>query len=229
VTSEMIVPEGVELAIDVSPADWVVERLWPWDRQRIRIGTFAPEGFEGYARIQHPEEPAQDVIGLLPRKQLLVLRTVLEPFTRTPERCWYCVWAGYGALSGGTMLRLVPRGLLPRLRAEWRMKREADRKAERDAELTASIPQVEGEGEGPYFLFQGPLNEAALEFDNDYRPPNIWWPDDRAWCVATGIDFSWTYVEASRVCIDRILTSPDLDTREVSIDVLAVDPSDTRG
>jgi hypothetical protein len=45
---------GVELMADVSPADWVLERLRPWDQDGVRLHSFAPDGFEGYARVFHP-------------------------------------------------------------------------------------------------------------------------------------------------------------------------------
>jgi hypothetical protein len=35
--------------------------------------------------------------------------------------------------------------------------------------------------------------------------PNIWWPADRAWCVASGIDLPWTYVGGPRGLIDAVL------------------------
>jgi hypothetical protein len=48
------VAAGVELVADVSPADWVLERLRPWDQEGVRLHSFAPDGFEGYARVFHP-------------------------------------------------------------------------------------------------------------------------------------------------------------------------------
>jgi hypothetical protein len=124
------------------------------------------------------------------------------------------------------MLRLMPGGRLRRWWAERNMKRNARRTAEREGRLLSSIPQVRAEGRD-YLLFVGPLSAAAFEFDISYQSPNIpniWWPDDRAWCVATEIDFSWTYVGASRECIDRILSSGQLDSSEVSLEDPAVDP-----
>ena len=47
-------PPGVELMTDVSHADWVLERLRPWAEDGARLESFAPEGFDAYARIFHP-------------------------------------------------------------------------------------------------------------------------------------------------------------------------------
>jgi hypothetical protein len=34
---------------------------------------------------------------------------------------------------------------------------------------------------------------------------NLWWPDDRAWCVATEIDFNTTYVGGSTAGVEDLL------------------------
>jgi hypothetical protein len=47
-------PPGVELLSDVTPADWVMQRLKPWDPGGARLKSFAPDGFEAYARVFHP-------------------------------------------------------------------------------------------------------------------------------------------------------------------------------
>ena len=47
-------PAGTELRRDVTAADWIVSKLRPWDPEGVRLGSFAPRGFEMYARIFHP-------------------------------------------------------------------------------------------------------------------------------------------------------------------------------
>ena len=54
------------------------------------------------------------------------------------------------------------------------------------------------------FLFHGIVGDVLTSFsviDWKYRSPNIWWPDDRAWCVVTEIDFTWSYIGGSSACI----------------------------
>jgi hypothetical protein len=43
------------------------------------------------------------------------------------------------------------------------------------------------------------------------QSPNIWWPDDQARCVATEIDFAWTYVGGSTAAIEAVLADPRLE------------------
>lgn len=67
-----------------------------------------------------------------------------------------------------------------------------------------------------YHLFVGPVvavTEPVMPVFT--QSPNIWWPDDRAWCVATEIDLMSTYVGCSRRCADELLAVPALETYEV--------------
>jgi hypothetical protein len=41
--------------------------------------------------------------------------------------------------------------------------------------------------------------------------PNLWWPDDRAWVVATEVDFAWTYVGGTRDLAEAVLGEPRLE------------------
>lgn len=66
----------------------------------------------------------------------------------------------------------------------------------------------------------GPVGGVA---ESMYEPPlwqsaNLWWPEDRAWCVATEIDFSWTYVGGSGVCIQALIAAQQLEAMPTRID-----------
>jgi hypothetical protein len=66
-----------------------------------------------------------------------------------------------------------------------------------------------------YFVSSGPI-EAVTSFSHD--GPNIWWPDDRAWCMASEIDLATTYVGGSARCIERLLGAERLEVLPVSLD-----------
>jgi hypothetical protein len=71
-----------------------------------------------------------------------------------------------------------------------------------------------------YFLFQGSL-ETVMTFvwgGHVWQSPNIWWPDDRAWCVATEIDLDSTYIGGSQACIDQIVADPEFEAFRTTID-----------
>ncbi len=43
------------------------------------------------------------------------------------------------------------------------------------------------------------------------RSPNLWWPEDHAWAVASEIDFDSTVVGGSRELVQELLTTPGLE------------------
>ena len=47
---------------------------------------------------------------------------------------------------------------------------------------------------------------------------DYWFPEDRAWCVATDTDLYWTYVGGSRRCVDAVLGGSGLECVPAEID-----------
>jgi hypothetical protein len=231
ITMDMRIPEGLELMTDLTAAAWVEERLalWP-EGPGFPVRAVVPDIFEAYARVFHPAfrggvpvrwseiakerekvvHPAMSFEGLmgswapaagdvefpleeLREEECAALATALAGFTSSPGSCWCCLWDGYGFLT----------------------QRDSDR-----------IPKVEALRLRPdglptrrYLHFRGPLQAITnMRFGGEFQAPNIWWPDDRAWCVATEVDGYDTFVGGSRACIDTVLRSPRLESLEVRPD-----------
>ncbi len=229
-------PDGAELLSDVAPAGWVAERLWRGTLQTgTLVGCVIPEGFEAYARIFHPAEQynaaerswskvrwatvaswngkvvhpqmgfspianlgplryddpswgSRPSTGELPEDECRHLLGVLREFTTTPERCYSGVWEGYGGI---------------------------------DARLYRGAAKLEPQRAGrAYYIFRGPLDGVLsfYEWSFIHQSPNLWWPEDRAWCVATEIDFNSTFVGGSAACIERVLAHPELEALPIAID-----------
>ena len=66
-----------------------------------------------------------------------------------------------------------------------------------------------------YLLYSGGVSGALALVASERQTPNLWWPADRAWCVATEIDLPWTYVGGSAELIDAILADPRLEAMPV--------------
>ncbi len=68
-----------------------------------------------------------------------------------------------------------------------------------------------------YVLLRGPIGAAAASFvaEPGYQGPNLWWPLDRAWCVATDVDLADTFVGADAACAADVRER--LDAEEVSL------------
>ena len=64
-------------------------------------------------------------------------------------------------------------------------------------------------------LLEGPL-DAIPEFSEARRnPPSLWWPEDCAWCVATGIDLMTTYVGGSSKAMQALLDDDQIEALAV--------------
>ena len=226
-----LAPDGVEFSEDVSEARWVEERLSAFGTLR----SLLPEGFAAYARIFHPaylkrdeERPVrwstvaswtgrtvhplmqfERIAGLsedphdmykdppwgslpkdgsIPERECRTLVEVLRSFTSTPGNCFFCLWEGYGNI---------------------------------DTRLYKASSRVRAPGRD-YLLFRGPIDAIMAFLAGDWpfwgHSPNIWWPEDRACCVATDIDLYDTYVGGSVECIEAIMSNPDLEALPTTID-----------
>lgn len=202
---------------------------WPDADGGVRVGSVVPTGFEAYARIFHPVELFEPFNGRQAGDRMR----------------WSDFAAATGRVAHPTMEwhRIIsPAPGSDRERFDHGEPAEGEM-PEEDLRMLAGIlreftstPELcwfclwDGWGgisePGPivrlpqreYVLSQGPI-EAVTSFDFDqhgWRPPNIWWPDDRAWCVASEIDLKATYVGGSRECVESLLGSGELEVMETS-------------
>jgi hypothetical protein len=134
-----------------------------------------------------------------------VLAELARSWTATPEDCWFCVWDGFGWEDPGTVAVLT-----------------ATRRPGEIIQEPARDPVPGPVRAGPrvqlpnrdYFLYAGPAEAVATlaGLDGTWgQCPNLWWPADRAWCVASEIDLPWTYVGGARGLIDAILADDRIE------------------
>jgi hypothetical protein len=70
-----------------------------------------------------------------------------------------------------------------------------------------------------YYLFRRPIDAVtSLTIGTFRHPPNLWWPEDHAWCVATEIDLGETYVAASAVCVQQVVADAGIEAFEVPLE-----------
>jgi hypothetical protein len=148
---------------------------------------------------QGPEE------GCLYLPDAEVLAGLAREWTAMPRQCWFCVWDGYG----------------------WEATTFA-RPGEHSVRLPDPVPTTVRSGprvrlpHRDYLLYAGPVEAVTTiaPLSQSAQTPNLWWPADRAWCVATDIDLPWTYIGGPAGLIERILG----DNR---IEALPAGPGDT--
>jgi hypothetical protein len=161
--------------------------------------------------IATPAEPRWDTplpwsaeprLGVLSKRQARALVDLLPAH----EDCWFCLWDGYGYVTGAitsvSAFKQGPPPARPRRPTRWHLRMPfpkaignlPDRKRVR-------LPNRD------YLLFRGPIAEAEGWEDG----PNLWWPRDSSWCVASEIDLPYTYVGGSHELIDAIIKHPDIE------------------
>jgi hypothetical protein len=245
-----VVSDELRGVLDVSPAAWLGPRL---GGEFGAVTRTVPLGYPAYARICHPaqdgagrwvtwtevaahtgrqahptmqwhalvgspdplnlrgslwpgDNPAR---GHLPPHVLAPLCDVLADHTSTAASCWFCLWDGYGWIHGGPSVAVLRSGEpgAPALSRE-----------------QIDGPRVAHPGRN-YLLFAGRLHAAvSLGHGFDAQSPNLFWPQDRAWCVASEIDFDSTLVAGSHTLVNALLQAPELDSWPVAPhDSLAAD------
>jgi hypothetical protein len=218
---------------DVRPAEWVVAGLRGFAESVLSL---VPGCFAGYVRVFHPayrtagrdrvavawaeiarlngrrmhagvqlgsitgseryEWEGQPGVfdqppetGSFPRELLDPLAKVLARHTSTPRTCYFAVWEGWGWFP--PEVRSAP---------------------------TFTVP------ERTYHLLTGPV-QAVHELADAWQPrhapqsPNLWWPQDHAWCVATEVDLKTTYIGAGGSCAQQLISLPGVEAATVSSDL----------
>jgi hypothetical protein len=161
--------------------------------------------------------------GAMPPTQLAALCEILALHTQSADHCWFCLWDGYGWIGDRQSSTTVS---ATRISCDGDIELQSDQSRLLPPEFPASIvngPRV-SLPQRDYFLLEGPLDAATelgwLLGGRSFVPqsPNLFWPDDRAWCVATEIDLDSTYIGGSSALIRDVLADDHLEALEVSID-----------
>ena len=154
--------------------------------------------------------------GELPEDLARDLSEVLKDHTATPELCYFAYWDGWG----DPMIAFAPTRD-PQERAEQQRIEESYRtgevfagtpRASREQAVLLSIPGRD------FYLFEGTIAEVVTGWDGiSDELPSMWWPSDRAWCVATEIDLDSTYVGGSRECIAALTSHRGIEALEAKV------------
>ncbi|MXV99113.1 MAG: hypothetical protein F4126_03545 [Acidimicrobiaceae bacterium] len=189
-------------------------------------------------------EPWPD-IGSLPEREHRRLAGIAAGHTSS-DRYWLAWWEGFG--YGPRESRPLRRRrwyadrfkerllklLLSRFYRHWRWSGEEmvhvarrDRRGRRLGDESPSQPAYLPEGT-PLFDRRGrryglvyssdPLAAASYEERPIGISPQLWWPDDRSWIVATEIDLVSTYVACSRPLAEDLMADDQLEAIRVELD-----------
>ena len=175
-------------------------------------------------------DPSGPRSGNLPPQLLKALCETLSENTATPEACYFCLWEGYGwSPDAGGRITFTPLGY--------------EGPAEEPFSYSDSVPEFIRNAwssewrvhlpERDYLFFEGPV-ESATEFGHyltaDHflpQSPSLFWPRDRAWCVASEIDLYCTLVGGSDALVESLIANPALEAWRVFPDDPITSDSDT--
>jgi hypothetical protein len=180
-----------------------------------------------FHNIAHPRgSPSADVdlvpgLGALPVRERALLIELLASATTTPERCWFCVWEGWGDIDDqgvAARVELPNRQYLLHAGPISAALAVPPLSPERACFSTAVVPGLPARA--PW------TREEKLRWLEQSWSfgPALWWPDDRAWVVVTEIDFGCTYVGGSDETIERLLAHPGLEAWAAQLSDRFTDP-----
>jgi hypothetical protein len=220
----MAVDERIQWAVNDSAASWIGPRLHPFNQD---TGSVVPEGFEAYCLVFHPEGPNYPDGSFLSWAEIakrngriahrnmqfhMINRPIGSP---VPDR----LHTGSGP-SQGSLLSRERQRLVELLRPEtgtpdhcwfciW----------EGYGNINVRGPLVRLPHRN-YGLYGGPIDLALAPLDVPWidQSPNLWWPHDQAWIVATEVDYAWTYVGGSQKLIGEIISDHLLEAMPVRLD-----------
>lgn len=196
-------------AWDESFVTWAEVAAWSGRvvHPRVQFRALATPASDVRAAKPWEEDPEPGV--LLPAT-LAALCDVLARHTTSAERCWFCVGDGYEATSEGC-------AAIAFTSQEGEGQPEESLLPPDFASGIVKGPRVELP-ERSYLLLEGPL-DAAGEVAMSLFPqsPNLFWPEDRAWCVATEIDLDSTYLGGTAALVADVLADERLEAMPAEV------------
>ena len=170
----------------------------------------------GDVYIEPPEE------GGLPLELSQTLWPIFERHTKTPDACFFAIREGFGGLP--RYVYEAPAFEIPDRRfylfsaSLQTIEQSFYTGAEPDTLETVFVAISDEEATLPPAKLQAKL-QASLDALNAlpprYQSANLWWPQDRAWCVHTEIDLNTTYVAGSQKLVDALLASEKLEVYQL--------------
>jgi hypothetical protein len=214
---------------DGTQAAWWLEQLDPWGEKGLPVSSLVPANLAAVCQLLHPwwgsgPEPIswRAAAAQLGFASVTDFDSSREMFS-IPAAQEAGLSASCGELDAGVASALVD--LLAEATttpddvfvAVW------DGWGDVPVQRFPGAAHLDTEGRG-HFLLRGPLTgvlSSVAASNNDRPAAGLWWPADRAWFVATEIDFEWTFVSGDPTLMEGLRADERLEVASTSFDAPA--------
>lgn len=218
--------EGIIFGAQLTSADTTASAAWieaACQGARATVGELVPNTYTSFLRVHAPPPTSGDWWATY-RYLYEAVALIGAQHTSRPDHAWFAVWEGHGFDSVHTQVAWSD---APIDDAE-RQEREAMRARLRDENRTrtaairsqlATVPRF-ALPDRTYYLMEGPVAAVAALRDpstGHWRNPDLFWPDDRRWFVATDVDFWSLYVGGSDDFIAELASGVATPTEIVTL------------
>jgi len=213
--------DHVKSAATIAPAEWIEGACGGAIRT---VGALVPNQYPLFLRVHAPEPSVEDWWSAY-RDLFAVTASIGERHTTSPDRAWFAAWEGHGFANSTTHIAWQePCDDTNRHAREQEQSRLRDEDVRRNAAIRASLRQVPSFDlpNRTYHLLTGPVS-AATQLDDPRGPstwclPDLFWPDDRRWFVATDVDFWSLYIGGDHDFITELAHNVPTPTEIVALD-----------
>lgn len=189
------------------------------------VGALVPNQYPMLLRVRAPDPMPGDWWSAY-RALFEIVASIGARHTGTPDRAWFAVWEGHGFANATTHVAWRD----PPFDDDTRRQREEERARLRkeDERRNAAIRAALGRlprfhlPNRTYYLLGGSVSAVAElrypDSSTEWRNPDLFWPDDRRWFVATDVDFWSLYVGGDDDVIADLSDSVPTSTEIVTLD-----------
>jgi hypothetical protein len=211
---------------DVEPAEWIRAALRPWTNgQLLRISSLVPAGYPTHGRILHRAwNASRDVrwreIAAANGRQLHaetryneLVGWVPDAQHQSPPSPWGQPYRGSLRPSECVAVAEVLAGHTTTPDECWFCLWEGYGTPVLNR-LAETAPRVMLENRN-CLLFRGRVAAAsAFRSEPWFQSPTLWWPEDRAWCVASEVDIFSTYFAGTPESLRALMDHRNLEVLE---------------
>lgn len=211
----MIFGPALSPAPSTQCADWIAGTL----SGNGTVASLVPSQYETFLQVESPA-PQIDEWWNEYRQIFRLIAAIGARWTETPDLAWYAVWEGHGFGGGATGFYSLPGTVRdPAYDAAEQARFDAQNRATLSA--LSELPQF-ALPHRRYYLLGGRVSAAAeLVWPGEparWFRPDLWWPDDRSWFVATDVDFWRLYVGGTADFTTEVASSVPTVAQQVRLD-----------